>query len=139
MDPNNDVKQAPLDEAAYEAQLNDQEQHRREKLEQYKALGIDPFGHKFDVNSNAETLRKTYDSLQPEEVKEDAKVTIAGRIVLLRKMGKASFFTLVRPDGQDPGLYPSGCGRRSQLRPLQDGGYRRYLRHRRRDDEDQDR
>ncbi|MFA6829161.1 MAG: lysine--tRNA ligase [Bacilli bacterium] len=78
----------------YQQQLNDQEQHRREKLEQYKALGVDPFGQKYEVSAKAADLKKDFDYLQAEEVKEDASVTIAGRIVLLRKMGKASFFTL---------------------------------------------
>lgn len=74
--------------------LNDQEQRRREKLDEYKNLGIDPFGHDFPVDSNSVELKEKYASLQDEEIKEDAKVSIAGRIVLLRKMGKASFFTL---------------------------------------------
>ena len=74
--------------------LNDQEQRRREKLDFYRAQGIDPFGHQYDVDSTSIGLKKDYASLQPEEVKEDKEVRIAGRIVLLRKMGKASFFTL---------------------------------------------
>ena len=74
--------------------LNDQEQRRREKLDLYRAQGIDPFGHQYDVDSTSIGLKKDYASLQPEEVKEDKEVRIAGRIVLLRKMGKASFFTL---------------------------------------------
>lgn len=74
--------------------LTDQEQHRREKLPLYREKGIDPFGHKFDVDSTAAGLKKDFEALAPEEVKEESKVAIAGRIVLLRKMGKASFFTL---------------------------------------------
>ncbi len=80
--------------AMSEKDLNDQEQRRREKLEQYKALGIDPFGHKFNVDSDSIGLKKKYENLEAEEIKENEKVAIAGRIVLLRKMGKASFFTL---------------------------------------------
>lgn len=80
--------------------LNDQEQRRREKLPLYVEAGIDPFGHKFDVDSTAENLKNEYSSLANEEVKEDAVVSIAGRIVLLRKMGKASFFTLQDKTGK---------------------------------------
>ena len=93
---NNEAKE----KEAYEKQLNDQERHRREKLDLYRQRGIDPFGHKFDVNSSAAQLKKDYASLQPEEVKEDSKVKIAGRIVLLRKMGKASFLTLQDKTGR---------------------------------------
>lgn len=85
---------------SYEKQLNDQEQHRREKLDQYRELGIDPFGHKFLVNGTASDLKEEYASLEPEEVREDKEVSIAGRIVLLRKMGKASFFTLQDKTGK---------------------------------------
>ena len=80
--------------------LNDQEQRRREKLAMYKEQGVDPYGHRFAVDSNAEGLKQEYSSLEPEEVKEDKVVSIAGRIVLLRKMGKASFFTLQDKTGK---------------------------------------
>lgn len=80
--------------------LNDQEQRRREKLAMYKEQEVDPYGHRFAVDSNAEGLKQEYSSLEPEEVKEDKVVSIAGRIVLLRKMGKASFFTLQDKTGK---------------------------------------
>ncbi len=80
--------------------LNDQEIRRREKLAEYKALGIDPFGHKFDVDSTASSLKEEYKNLKEEEVDESKEVTIAGRIMLLRKMGKASFFTLKDKTGR---------------------------------------
>lgn len=80
--------------------LNDQEQRRREKLQMYKDMGIDPFGQKYEVDSNTAALKKKYASLANEEVREDAKVRIAGRIVLLRKMGKASFITLQDKKGK---------------------------------------
>ena len=80
--------------------LNDQEQRRREKLSLYKEKGLDPFGHKFVVNAKSNQLKNDYASLAAEEVREDAHVSIAGRIVLLRKMGKASFFTLQDREGR---------------------------------------
>lgn len=81
-------------------ELNDQQVHRREKLAQYRELGIDPFGHKFNVDSTAAGLKNDYASLNPEEVDETKEVSLAGRIVLLRKMGKASFFTLKDKTGK---------------------------------------
>lgn len=80
--------------------LNDQEQRRREKIAMYEEMGVDPFGHRFPVDSTAAGLKKEFESLQPEEVKEDKTVSIAGRIVLLRKMGKASFLTLQDKTGK---------------------------------------
>ena len=83
-----------------EQDLNDQEQRRREKLETYREMGIDPYGHKFEVNSDSASLKEQYASLPDESVDEDSHVLIAGRIVLLRKMGKASFFTLQDREGK---------------------------------------
>lgn len=77
-----------------EQDLNDQQQRRREKLDLYRQMGIDPFGQKFDVNSTTIDLKSTYAYLDNEQIDENTLVTIAGRIVLLRKMGKASFITL---------------------------------------------
>lgn len=80
--------------------LNDQEQRRREKLALYKEMGIDPYGHRIEVNSNSQSLKEKYAYLQDEEIDETNEITIAGRIVLLRKMGKASFFTLQDREGR---------------------------------------
>lgn len=74
--------------------LSEQEQVRRSKLEKYKELGVDPFGAKFDQDTNSEELKKRYSNIKTEEdVPADQPLFhIAGRVVLLRKMGKASFF-----------------------------------------------
>lgn len=83
-----------------EENYTDQEQARRAKLAKYRELGVAPFGHRFEVKQHAADLLKAYDKLAPEEVDEASDVVIAGRIVLLRKMGKASFFTLLDRTGK---------------------------------------
>ena len=75
---------------ALEQNLNDQEQRRREKLPLYREKGIDPFGQKFPIDATSAGLREKFSSLQPEEVREEEKVSIAGRIVLLRKMATST-------------------------------------------------
>lgn len=80
--------------------LNDQEQRRREKLPMYVEQGIDPYGQRFAVDSTAAGLKEEFASLENEQVNEEKVVSIAGRIVLLRKMGKASFFTLQDKTGK---------------------------------------
>lgn len=81
-------------------ELNDQELVRREKLQKLAAKGIDPFGQKFDVTHHALEAKKLAGQLTHDELEAAAiKVTIAGRIVLLRNMGKASFFTLQDKEG----------------------------------------
>ena len=87
-------KNQQISEEQYLKQLNDQQINRRNKLSTYKELNINPFGQAYDTNSNCLELKKKYKKLKKEEVDESSDIKIAGRIVLLRKMGKASFFTL---------------------------------------------
>lgn len=78
---------------ADEEKMLDQVVARRAKLDKYRELGVAPFGHRYDVTAHASDLLEKYKGLEPEQVTED-RVSVAGRIMLLRKMGKASFFTL---------------------------------------------
>ena len=76
-------------------QLTDQEQARRVKLDRLNELGVDPYGHRFDVNTTSEEIKTNYQGKTHEELEElHAEVSIAGRIMFMRKMGKASFFTI---------------------------------------------
>ena len=65
------------------------EQQRREKLERIRQLGIDPYGGRFDNAESTESVRAKFD-----EKKQQQKATCAGRIVLLRDIGKLIFVTL---------------------------------------------
>ncbi len=60
-------------------------QRRYEELSELKQKGIEPFAYSFDVNSSSENIKDNY--------KEDEKrnVKIAGRIIAIRRMGKALF------------------------------------------------
>ena len=78
-----------------EEKLNDQELARRAKLEKYKELGLDPFGQKFEIKDHSKLLKEKYQGLTHEELEaKDVSATVAGRIMFIRKMGKASFFTI---------------------------------------------
>ena len=80
--------------------LSDQEMIRREKMNRLKEQGIDPFGSKFVRTGTSKTLR-TYQELTREELEEkQIPLVLAGRIMTLRKMGKASFFHLQDRDGE---------------------------------------
>ena len=72
------------------AHLSEQELIRRDKLQQLKAEGIDPYpAPLFPVNTNAAFIKANY---KGEENKDDFKeVILAGRIMSIRDMGKASF------------------------------------------------
>ena len=76
-------------------EFTEQELVRREKAENIRALGIDPFGHRFDRTGFAQDIKDKYKDVEHDafENMEDA-ATVAGRIMFIRKMGKASFFTI---------------------------------------------
>lgn len=65
--------------------VNELIKRRYEELEELIRKGILPFAYSFDVDSDSDEIKKNF--------KEDDKknVKIAGRIMALRRMGKASF------------------------------------------------
>ncbi len=78
-----------------EKELTDQEQARREKLEKYRALGVDPFGEKFERSDDYESIHAKSDSLTNEELEaKQIYVSVAGRVMAIRRMGKASFINI---------------------------------------------
>ena len=82
--------------------LSEQEIVRREKLEELKTKGIDPFGQRFDRNNNTETLRQKFDKYSKEELHdmETEQVKIAGRLMTKRGKGKAGFANIMDQFGQ---------------------------------------
>jgi lysyl-tRNA synthetase, class II len=74
-------------------QLSEQELIRRDKLKQLVELGIDPYpAPLYPVNITSATIKSNY---KGEENKADfAEVCLAGRIMGVRDMGKASFAVL---------------------------------------------
>ena len=77
--------------------LSEQEQIRRQALEEIKGLGIDPYPPElFEVNVTAKEIKQNY-----ETHKLDYKnISIAGRLMSKRIMGKASFAVLQDATGK---------------------------------------
>ena len=72
-----------------EMPLSDQVKVRREKLEALRAEGRDPYVQtKYEVTSSAKEIRENYEAL------EGKTVTLAGRLMSKRGMGKVSFCDL---------------------------------------------
>jgi len=59
---------------------------RTEKLRQLRELGIEPYGQRFPVTTTPGDLKANFEN--------DKKVTLAGRLLAIRDMGKSVFFTL---------------------------------------------
>lgn len=76
-------------------ELTEQEIVRRGKLEKIKELGLDPFGQAFKRDGYASEIKEKYKDIGHEEFENiNDTYTVAGRIMFIRKMGKASFFTI---------------------------------------------
>lgn len=74
-------------------QLSEQEIIRREKLAQLQEMGIEPYpAAEFEITSNAEEIKKNYE--------EGKTVKLAGRLMSVRVMGKASFAELQDSTGR---------------------------------------
>ncbi len=76
-------------------ELNDQEIARREKLPKYKELGIDPFGQAYNVTHHVSDIRELCKGKTAEKLdKMQLHVSVAGRVMAIRRMGKASFINI---------------------------------------------
>lgn len=65
--------------------LNALMKRRYEELEELTNKGVQTFAYSFEVDSDSEDIKSTY------EEGSQKKVSIAGRIMTMRRMGKASF------------------------------------------------
>ena len=78
-----------------EQELNEQRKIRRDKLEQLRADGRDPFlQEKWDVSHYSADIRDNFEEL------EEKDVSIAGRIMAKRVMGKVSFIDIQDRQGR---------------------------------------
>jgi lysyl-tRNA synthetase, class II len=67
---------------------------KRRKLHDLKRKGVNPFPYKFNKTDMTQDLRLEFsDQLEPGE-KSSRSVRIAGRVMTMRVMGKASFFNI---------------------------------------------
>jgi lysyl-tRNA synthetase class 2 len=79
-------------------ELSEQEIIRRRKLDEIKNSGIDPYpAPLFEVNATAKNILKNF---TPEKAEEYKNVSIAGRIMTVRDMGKACFISLQDATGR---------------------------------------
>ncbi|MGH7260346.1 MAG: lysine--tRNA ligase [Nitrospiraceae bacterium] len=79
---------------------SDQRQQRLKKLETLKGMGVAPYGARFEVKDRAGDLIRRHGETPKETLeREQIACTLAGRIVGLRRFGKAAFAVL--QDGAD--------------------------------------
>ena len=82
-------------------ELTDQELVRREKAAKIASLGMDPYGQRFDRKDFAADIKEKYQDVPHDDFENmEDTATVAGRIMFIRKMGKASFFTIQDKTGK---------------------------------------
>ncbi|MBK6760257.1 MAG: lysine--tRNA ligase [Ignavibacteria bacterium] len=67
---------------------NDQELRRIEELHELRAMGVEPFPASFDRTHHAQQILSAFSDERPDEM---SAISVAGRIMAMRKMGKATF------------------------------------------------
>lgn len=91
MDNTNQPAQAA---AGQEPDYNTLVQRRHEELSELIKKGIQPFAYSYDVDNYSATIKNNYEKYENQTVK------IAGRIMAIRRMGKASFAHIQDKDGK---------------------------------------
>jgi len=72
---------------------SDQVEVRKQKLAKLKAAGVEPYPNDFKPNHSASEIVSTFADASDQALAEAPKdLRVAGRIVAIRRMGKASFF-----------------------------------------------
>ena len=84
-----------IKDAADELKLSEQRQIRRDKLQALVDAGRDPYViETWEVTAHSQDVKDNFEALENEEV------SMAGRIMSKRVMGKASFFHILDKQGQ---------------------------------------
>lgn len=76
-------------------EINEQRQIKREKLAELREAGRDPYVHEtWDVNAHSKDIKNNFDSYEEKEV------SVAGRIMAKRRMGKVAFVDMQDKQGR---------------------------------------
>ena len=78
---------------------SDQEQVRLEARRALEARGIDPYPHEWEVDATVEDVRASFEDAKHQE-SQSLTVSLAGRMMTRRIMGRASFFDLHDTSGR---------------------------------------
>ncbi len=93
MDEKEGKQDLPAPGKGREARLGDQDLARRDKLRRLAEAGIELFPHKVDWTHSVAGIVAEFMTLPKEELEEKKPaVRVPGRIMTIRKMGRATFF-----------------------------------------------
>lgn len=75
-------------------EMNTLIKRRYEELEEIKKMGVNPFAYSFEVDSKSDEIKANFEKYEGKDV------CVAGRIMALRRMGKASFAHILDDKGK---------------------------------------
>lgn len=81
-------------ENLFNEEMNILTKRRFEELEEIKKMGINPFAYSFNVTAKSKEIKENFEQLEGKDV------CIAGRIMAIRRMGKASFAHILDDEGK---------------------------------------
>jgi len=79
-------------------------QQRIARIGEIEALGFKAYGHRFDFTHTVPQILAEYSDKTAEQLEPRVQVRIAGRILTVRRMGKAGFAHL-QQDGERLQIY----------------------------------
>src|ERR1700726_1607940 len=71
-------------------------EQRLRRTSEIQALGFRPYGQRFDFTHTIPAILASYGPKSAEELADKPQVRIAGRILTIRRMGKAGFMHLLQ-------------------------------------------
>lgn len=89
-EPGTESAPAVTTDSSTNLELPEQERFRRQKLEQMRESGLDPYTTTFAPNRSINSIKSEFDDLEPD-ARTGVSVKIAGRVMLNRVTGKLVF------------------------------------------------
>src|SRR5690606_34473244 len=83
-----------------EQHSNEQRDQRLRNLQALIARGIEPYPYSYEASHTAAELHEEHGGLAAGEVVEGSRVSVAGRLMLLRMLGKLTFATVQDASGR---------------------------------------
>src|SRR4030042_5542819 len=106
--------------------IDDINEQRKQKVTRLRARGVDPYPHRFEQTHTAQEAiaaresRETGRQAKSRVFGQDTPVSIAGRIMAIRKMGKASFIDVRDSSGKIQLLFQTANYNEDELELFKD-------------------
>jgi lysyl-tRNA synthetase class 2 len=91
--------------ARSEDALPEQTRNRLAKIAEFRSAGLNPYPYAYERTHTAAELKAAHADAKPGDAWPDEQVAIAGRVMAIRKLGKATFVTLQDQTGKMQGFF----------------------------------